>query len=443
MGGDITYATIPSTTAGVPRYHVVVRQFTTPSTPVIVNPLTLVATNGSCGGVATNITMPLTQTLNGAHQACTSTAPFYLVSLYEADVDLPTGQWTLSNTTSAWTSGVQNIPGSTLQSLYISAYLDNTTTVQDTSPKFESVLEPIISVSASAPHSFSAFDADGDSLRYEVVAPAGGCGQPLVSTPAPHFVVNTATGALEPTAATTSTQGYYSLSVRVSEYRKLSPNRWVLLGYVNRDLLYTVYATTNLPPTFTGLSVNGGASRSPSLPILIQPGQTTQVTLTASDPDAGQLLRFTSGAPNVVPGLSLTTLGATQVKLTWQVPAGLPPGRYAIPVAVLDNGCTTNASEDRTLLFIVGGSQPLASRASSSAATDVYPVPFREQVQFTTAPNQAVVLVDALGREVARLTSAADGRVRWLPASSLPAGLYLARSAADGRALARLLRAGE
>jgi hypothetical protein len=71
----------------------------------------------------------------------------------------------------------------------------------------------------------------------------------------------------------------------------------------------------------------------------------------------------------------------------------------------------------------------------------VYPVPFREQVQFTTAPNQAVILVDALGREVARLTSAPSGLVRWQPAPTLPAGLYLARAASTGQPLARLLRA--
>ena len=46
-----------------------------------------------------------------------------------------------------------------------------------------------------------------------------------------------------------------------------------------------------------------------------------------------------------------------------------------------------------------------------------------------------------MGREVARLTSAADGLVRWQPAAALPAGLYLARSASSGQPLARLLRA--
>ncbi|RZK98624.1 MAG: hypothetical protein EOO62_26170 [Hymenobacter sp.] len=140
-----------------------------------------------------------------------------------------------------------------------------------------------------------------------------------------------------------------------------------------------------------------------------------------------------------IPGFSLLTTGATTAQVTWQVPASLPPGRYTAAVAVLDNGCP-NASEDYTLTFVVAA-QPLASVADHPAVTSAFPMPFREQVQFTTAPNQAVVLVDALGRVVAHLTSQADGRVQWQPAAALPAGLYLARGA-DGRLLARLLRSG-
>jgi len=72
-----------------------------------------------------------------------------------------------------------------------------------------------------------------------------------------------------------------------------------------------------------------------------------------------------------------------------------------------------------------------------------YPMPFREQVQFrTTAGAQAITIIDGLGRTVARLISQADGRVLWQPASTLPAGLYVARGA-DGRLLARLLRAAD
>jgi hypothetical protein len=143
----------------------------------------------------------------------------------------------------------------------------------------------------------------------------------------------------------------------------------------------------------------------------------------------------------VVPGLSLVTLGATQARLTWQVPATLPPGRYTATVAVFDDGCPLNASEEQTFSFLVAApGTPLADRpALPPSAGAAFPMPFREQVQFQAAAGgQAVTIVDELGRVVARLQAGADGRVQWQPTPTLPAGLYVAYSA-DGRTLAHLL----
>jgi hypothetical protein len=367
--------------------------------------------------------------------------------VYETNIDLPlpTGQWILSSTSNARTATILNLQNPSSQNIYLTASLDNSAVTQDTSPVFQSLLQPIVGISAPMPFSMSAFDADGDSLVYEVIQPSGGCNQPIAYNPstfAPHYTINSATGALTATAsASTSSQGYYVIAAKVSEYRKSSTNRWVLIGYVIRDTMYLLFPNTNQPPAFTTMQVNGGTAQPLSTTVTAQPGQTVNVLLQATDPDATQLLRFASAAAGVVPGLSLAQVGTTgNAQLTWQVPATLPAGRYPIIVSVFDNGCPYNASEERTLTFVVTGSRPLATRAASTA-TDVFPVPFREQVQFTTAPNQAIILVDALGREVARLTSAANGLVHWQPAATLPAGLYLARSASSGQPLARLLRA--
>jgi hypothetical protein len=301
------------------------------------------------------------------------------------------------------------------------------------------VLQPQFNPTALAQHSFSAFDADGDSLRYESMIALDNCGQPVTGSLVTQFHLNFASGAFEPMVST-GNQGYYSTVVRINEYRKTATNRWALIGSVMRDQTYVVIPTTNQPPTFTTMQVNGGAAQALGATIAVQPGQTVSVLLQATDPNAGQTLYFASEAPKVVPGLTLTRVGTTNSEqLTWQVPATLPPGRYRIAVGVLDNGCPFSTSEERTLTFVVGNTA-LATRAAATA-TDVYPVPFREQVQFTTAPNQVVILVDALGREVARLTSSPSGLVRWQPTATLPAGLYLARSANSGQPLARLLRA--
>ena len=448
-GGDITYATIASTTAGVPRYHIVIRNFAdvtgiAPAATALLN-----TSRGACSPAnpITGITVPRTQLLNSTLQTCNTTNPLYKIAVYEVDIDLPLplGQWVLSATDNARASSILNIQNPTSQNIYLTALLDNSVAAQDISPVFQSLLQPIVSTNAPAPYSMSAFDADGDSLVYELIQPSTGCNQPLPyypSTFAPHYTINPATGALTPTAAaSTSNQGFYNITARVSEYRKLGGNRWVLIGYVMRDTLYLLFPITNQPPTFTTMQVNGGAAQPLSTSVAIQPGQTVSVLLQATDPDASQLLRFASAAAGVVPGLSLTQVGTTSATLlTWQVPATLPPGRYPLLVSVFDDGCPYNASEERSVLFVINAPRPLATRIAATA-TDVFPVPFREQVQFTTAPNQAVILVDALGREVARLTSAANGLVRWQPAATLPAGLYLARSASSGQPLARLLRA--
>ena len=447
-GGDIYYATIASTTAGVPRYHVVVRQFidTSPGAGNAYPTINLTASRvGSCSSIAPNgftVTVPLAQSLSGPPLPCTTSAGTYSIHSFTVDLDLPLplGPWSLSVLTEN-----QNTP-SRINAL--DAFLDNSLTKNkpDTSPQFESVLQPTISVGPTAPpHSFSAFDLDNDSLRYELMLPPGssttGCPQPIASGSfPPSFTLNATTGALLPVAAPTPTpsQGYATLIVRVSEYRKLN-GQWQLIGFVMRDTLYLLYTTTNQAPTFTSLSLNSGPAQSPSLPIAAYPGQTLHLILSATDPDPGQLLRFASEAPNVVPGLTLTSLTATQTRLDWTLPVGTRPGRYAIAVAVLDNGCPYNASEERTLVFDVTN-QALATRSTSKTPTTAFPLPFYDQVQFQATAGQAITIVDALGRVVAYLTSAADGRVVWQPATTLPAGLYLARGA-DGRVLARLLRA--
>jgi hypothetical protein len=185
--------------------------------------------------------------------------------------------------------------------------------------------------------------------------------------------------------------------------------------------------------------VGTGAAQSPNQTIAVRPGQTVDLTLTATEPDAGQHLRFSSEATSIIPGLSLTTLGATQARLTWQVPASLPLGFYTATIAVFDDGCP-NSSVEQTLYFRVTN-QVLATRPATDAASSAFPMPFRDQVQFQAITGgQVVFIVDELGRTITQLRAGADGRVLWQPAASLPAGLYLARGA-DGRPLARLLRA--
>ena len=453
IGGDIAYAPVASTTAGVPRYHVTVRLFRDASSAVLQDAVDLTCNRGGCNAAAADY---FTVTIRRS-QAVPYTAPscplpiavrVYEIDFFETDVDLPRGQWTLSVPTSNRSADIINVSNSLNQTLYLSAFLDNALVAQNNSPRFETNLLPYICGNSAQRFSFSTFDIDGDSLVYSFVTPQSAvmplnlCGTPAANFVPGQFQLNAATGALTAPAGPMR-QGVYALAARVTEFRRLNAT-WQAIGYVMRDITYLAYSATNSPPMFTGFTLGSGAAQVPSQVIPVRAGQAISLTLSAADPDAGQALRFSSDAPGVVPGLNLVTLGATQARLTWQVPATLPPGRYTATVAVFDNGCPLNASEEQTFVFLVSApGTALAGRpALPPAGGAAYPMPFREQVQFQAAAGgQAVTVVDELGRVVAQLRAEADGRVQWQPAPTLPAGLYVARGA-DGRPLARLLRAG-
>ena len=447
LGGEISYTPVPATTAGTPRFHVLVRLYLDPTSPAKQETVTLLATRGSCNATSPDAivsTILKNSNIPGNSLSCSATGTTYNynTATYETDLDLPVGQWTLGVTLENRAGDIQNIANAVAHNCFLSASLNSA--LLDSSPRFQSTLLPYVCGSTRQRYSFGAFDADGDSLSYGFILPQeviGGivantnCNTTLSSTYSPHFQLNTNTGELIAVPANVQ-QGRFEMAAQVNEFRRLN-GQWQLIGFVIRDIVYVAYASTNQAPGFTGLVVNGGAARSPDQPIAAQPGQMLRLTLTAADADAGQQLRFSCDAASSTPGLSFTTLNATQAQLIWQVPATLSPGRYVVPIAVIDNGCPQNAAEDRTLVFVVSNTA-LAARAALPAEATAYPLPFHDQVRFTAGPNQAVLVVDALGRPVARLLSAADGSVQWQPAASLPAGLYLARTA-DGKTLARLL----
>lgn len=265
-GGDISFAPVASTTAGVPRYHVVARLFVEPvNNGLITTSVPLVASR-SCGATGANTfttTAPRTQLLDGTTLNCNSPSALYQVAIYEVDVDLPTGQWLLSVNANARVASIQNILNAAGQNCYLVAYLDNALAPQDTSPIVQSLRQPYFNVTAYGPHHLSAFDADGDSLRYEIVPALGDCNQPLAPNPSnfvPHFAVTAGTGLLTPTFTGVGTVGAsYTIVVKVSEYRRIN-GTWQLIGYVMRDTLYFSVPSPNQNPAFTTAQVNGGAA---------------------------------------------------------------------------------------------------------------------------------------------------------------------------------------
>ncbi len=451
-GADIAYTSVASTTAGVPRYRVTLRLFR--DVAGVDQPT--VRLSGRLGGCNSsdprNFTIdniPKQQSSRLSPVACTGSMPTSISSsfgldifLYSVDVDLPRGQWTLSFTGESRPTGIRNIPNSSTTSSYVSAFLDNTLITQDTSPTFLSTLLPSLQGNLAQAYTFSTFDADRDSVAYSIVESQttldamSTCGTAIAGATSPHFQLNATTGAITAPAGAVQ-QGFYAMAVRVAEYRQLA-GTWQLIGSVMRDIVYLAQNQANQPPSFTSVAVGTGSAQLLNQTITVRPGQTVQLTLTASDPDAGQALRFSSEATSIIPGLSLATLNATQAQLTWQVPASQPQGFYTITIAAFDNGCPNSTLEQTLYVRVVN--QALATRSDTEVSSTAFPMPFRDHVQFQAASGQLISIIDELGRTVAQLRAGTNGQVQWQPAASLPAGLYLARGA-NGRPLARLLHA--
>ncbi|GAA3954847.1 hypothetical protein [Hymenobacter algoricola] len=403
--------------------------------------------NGCSAGNPTNFKDRLTRISTSflSYTGCTG-GPTIEQQVFVGEVNFPNvGLWTMSLFEANRTRSIVNLVNSDFYTMYAEAQVNVLSAMPaNTSPVFSSTLLPSICGSQFHRFSFAAFDADGDSLVYHMTdpqgTPAGGvdfCPAPIPATPSPHFTVNSASGELA-TGPFTLTIGNYIMAVRVDEYRRVA-SQWTKIGSVMRDIMYPVRSSSgNLNPTFTTLTVSGTTQPVGQL-VRVNPGRTVSLTLTATDQNAGQALRFSTDA--LIPGVTLQTLSATQARLTWQIPANQPLGRYTIPVVVADNACPINGTETRTLTVqvtnLVLSSQPPQPRFELSA----YPMPFREQVRFQLAgPGaQPVQILDGLGRVVAELRSQADGTVSWRPAASLAPGLYLARTP-DGRQVARLLR---
>ncbi|GGE95952.1 hypothetical protein GCM10011383_03390 [Hymenobacter cavernae] len=404
------------------------------------------------------------------------------MGVFEGIVTLPPARWTLSIYAENRSFNVFNLIEAYQKDIHVEALLDNSSGLVDFSPKFSSFTLPYVSMNALHRNSFSAFDQDGDSLVYRSVQPLaslqgeGECSTPIAysgstggefvdpatgarvpygpvqftpafpflsyqavsGTAVPFFQLNAATGEL---LTQPITLGYQVVAIRVDEYRKQGGS-WQQIGSITRDIAYyTLNGEGNHNPTITEVKLaNASASQSPGNVIPVNPGQLVSLTLTATDPDAGQTLKLSSDVAAIIPGAGFQTLINNQAQLSWQVPAQLPLGRYSFTVTVRDNSCPVNGSEVRTITFLVTD-KVLATRSREPLAQPAFPVPFHEQVRFqlTTHKAQAILIVDELGRTVDQLTSRADGTVIWRPAATIRPGLYIARTA-NGQQLQRLIR---
>ncbi|MBJ6111514.1 hypothetical protein JAO73_21010 [Hymenobacter sp. BT523] len=452
LGADLTYE-YAGTSASPHLYRVTARIFSDGSmaggTAGPPTGIALTCTQNGCAQLISTTTLPrvASQTVL---TSCTSTGESTIITTMQGLVALPPAQWQLSINITARMAAMANVPQSSTVGLYVSAELDNSTGLINSSPRF-TASRPVHLVSAQPQrYSVSAFDSEGDSLVYEAEQPlmpgsnpAMPCGTATGGVAAPHFQLNATTGELLTVPGAAGQLGIYALAARVNEYRRVNGN-WRKVGSVTRELDYYASSGANQTPVFSRVALaSNPMGQLLGQDIRVAAGQTATLVLTATDADAGQSVTLGSEVAGLVPGATFQPLANGQGQLAWQVPATLPPGRYGLTVTAIDNACPLLGHNVLTLSFLVT-SPALPTRTRRALAELPSPVPFNEAVRFQFAEQgvQPVAITDALGRQVARLETAPDGRVEWRPATALPAGLYFARNLAGTQA-ARLQYSGK
>lgn len=164
-------------------------------------------------------------------------------------------------------------------------------------------------------HNPNAFDPDGDSLYYEIVAPKGGPGtdvpdyfSPTLIRPGPNnqLSINSKTGEL--IWDSPQQQGIYNVAILVKEYRN-----GIFIGSVLRDLQIIIEANNNRPPKIDEIEQ-----------LCLIAGDTLNFIVQAKDPDLGQIVTLSAaGAPlsvvnNAASFTTISTGNPTTGRFLWK-----------------------------------------------------------------------------------------------------------------------------
>lgn len=143
-------------------------------------------------------------------------------------------------------------------------------------------------------HNPGAYDADGDSIAYQLIPPFQ-----AENTPVPNYVdpMFSDSFSLNPTTGQVTWQkpqipGIYNIAIRINEYRN---NR--LVGYIVRDMQIEIKNCPNAPPIIAPLP-----------DFCVKAGETVNFNTSASDPNAGQILTLRGYAGPFEQAISKATL---------------------------------------------------------------------------------------------------------------------------------------
>lgn len=392
--------------------------------------------------------------------SCTATSGNYQKFIYTAIVTFSPAELSCNNWKFSvlFTDGnrpqTANVPGS--PAMYIEAFMrtDNQTQVFNNSPEFNNLTPGVALVNQNEPATFSwlAYDPDGDSLSYSLVAPLSAANTPVSYNPgftakkpfaASTIALDSLTGVISFAAPLFSTLGpeknKYNIAVKVTEWRRIG-GVLIIVGDITRDMMVVVKNNAaNSNPTFTATLNNQPVN--PTQIIRIRPGTNMSLQLTGTDNNPGDVMQLTTDATSILPGATFTpsAAGNHAGTINWAVPpTAVTDVPYFFTVKVTDNACSLMGFETRTVGIVVtsaGTTTGTPELVKASGHIIVFPNPFQGQVTFKfnlrAACYQKLVIYNALGQQVDQIEfknqSPGIQEVIWEKGAKMPGGHYTAK----------------
>ena len=279
--------------------------------------------------------------------------------VYEGIITLPgpCADWTFSHSENARNAAITTISGAGSDDLFVYSVLNNTNGICDDSPIFSNRPVPFACVGQRFCFNHGAYDAQGDSLSYQIITPRSGpnasdtvgylpgysAGQPVISSPPMTF--NPATGDFCMTPQQTDVT---VLAILVSEWRN-----GVLIGQVERDIQVTVLNCSNILPSITGM--NGA----PFFTANVCAGNPICFYIASIDPDASNTTIITWDGS--IPGASFTTTNGHRdsAYFCWTpTAADISQTPYCFTVTVSDDNCPYIGVQAYSFCITVRGVNP-------------------------------------------------------------------------------------
>ena len=266
----------------------------------------------------------------------------------------PCANWTVGHAENARNAAITTITGNGSDNLYVYSMINNTNGLCNNSPTFSNPPVPFACEQQRFCFNHGAYDADGDSLSFQLITPLtnslGGTvtylagystSSPIISS-SPAFYLDPVSGdiCMRPTVSDVSV-----FAVLVNEYRN-----GVLIGQVERDIQLTVRNCVNILPDITG--INGA----PSFNRTICANTPFCFYIRSVDPDA--LNTTTITWDNSIAGATLVTSGAYRdsAYFCWTpTTADISTSPVCFTVTVKDDNCPYQGVQIRTFCLTVNG----------------------------------------------------------------------------------------